>query len=89
LPGEAEQLRFFLAADALLASTGDRPHVQALFPQVALADGTPTHIPLHFQADMRSSNVNDRLAWMDEVGIDFALVSHKGRHAGADNKETN
>jgi predicted TIM-barrel fold metal-dependent hydrolase len=74
LPAPLDRLAFALAGDLLAGlPEGDRPSAAQLLPHlVARADGRASIHPDH------DSDASERLAWMDGLGIDHALVNPGG-----------
>jgi predicted TIM-barrel fold metal-dependent hydrolase len=74
LPGSLDLLTYFFVGDLVDAlPANERPTSQQLF---SLEPGQS--MPAHWQRNIKESRASERLAWMDKVGIDFALVNPSG-----------
>jgi len=73
LPDRLGLLAYFFAGDLVEGlPTGERPDPQQLFRLPP-----DQKVPKHWER-LRESTASDRIRWMDEVGIDFALVNPGG-----------
>jgi len=76
LPGEGDLLAYFLAGDLLRSLPAEeRPSAHQLFPTRDQPGLGETHVQPRFEGNRLPSSATDRLAWMDRIGIGYALVN--------------
>jgi predicted TIM-barrel fold metal-dependent hydrolase len=79
LGSTAGLLSFFMAADLIRSlPAGEKPDPEDLFPPQVLPGGVVKKIPPHWEKLKVKLDAGDRVAWMDRVGIDYALVNPGG-----------
>lgn len=79
LPGEGDMLGFFLAGDLLdTIPPAERPTMHHLFPVRHQPGLGETHVQERFEVNRTPSDAGARVAWMDRIGIDYALVNSGG-----------
>jgi predicted TIM-barrel fold metal-dependent hydrolase len=79
LPSAGKQL-FFFVADTMLDGipATEQPTPNQIFPSRHRVDGTTTNIPAELEASCVASDIDQRLAWMDRIGIDYSIVNSGG-----------
>ncbi len=79
LPDEGDQLAFFLAGDMMeTLPPEERPTSHQLFPMRHQPGLGETHLQERFEVNRTRSDAGARIAWMDRIGIDYALVNSGG-----------
>jgi len=79
LGGRARLMATFLADDLIRSLPVDeRPSPDVLFPEHVRSDGVRTNIPIHWERGRDYAKADERVEWMDKVGIDYAIVNSGG-----------
>jgi predicted TIM-barrel fold metal-dependent hydrolase len=77
--GPAGLMTFFIAGDLMLSlPDSEKPRPLDLFPTRIMPDGTVKKLPDHWDRPNIEAEAAERIAWMDKVGIDFAIVNSGG-----------
>lgn len=77
--GKTRLMTTFLADDLVRSlPLGERPSPDDLFPEHVRSDGVLTRIPLHWERGREYACADKRVAWMDKIGIDYAIVNSGG-----------
>lgn len=78
-PDKRGQLAYFFVGDLIQSlPQAERPRPEQIFPLKPAAADPAKAVHEHWDHLKRDANADDRISWMDRIGIDFALVNPGG-----------